>query len=131
MPEPTRAHAATAADAADPALRSRTYAVPFDQVWQEACRLLSGGLRGWTLVHADDHEGVIEAVARGITGGEHAVTVRIGLDADAQTYVHAAATARKDGIDFGRARRRLRRLLSALDTAVARMPRAGGVGREA
>lgn len=113
-----RGRAATRPDAADPRLRSRTYAVPFDPVWRAALALASGGLRGWSTSAADDHEGVITAASRGITGAEHDISVRIGLDADAQTFVEAEVTARKPGTDFGRSERRLRRFLLALDAAV-------------
>jgi hypothetical protein len=113
-----RGHAASAA-AADPRLRSRTYAIPFEQVWQAALRLTGGGLRGWTAVAANDGEGEITAIARGLSGAEHDVHVHISLDEDAQTVVQAEVTARKPGADYGRAGRRLRRLLTALDRAVA------------
>jgi hypothetical protein len=61
----------------------------------------------------------------------HDVRIDIGLDHDAQTYVRAVIEAQDRGADFGRARRRLRRLLSALDKAVARVPRRGTAGRSA
>lgn len=118
-PEPARGRAVSGAQAPDPRLRSRTYAIPFEQVWRAALQLTGGRLRGWRTVSADDHEGVIEAVSRGLGGAEHDVLLRIGLDADAQTIVEAEVTARRPGRDFGRAERRLRRLLSALDRAVA------------
>ncbi|CAN5893357.1 hypothetical protein BH23GEM9_BH23GEM9_02500 [soil metagenome] len=110
--------AATAADAADPRLRSRTYAVPFEAVWRASLRLAGGGLRGWSTHSADDHDGVIRASASSLLGGEHDIEIRIGLDADAQTVVDATATVRS-GRDFGRARRRLQRFLLALDRATA------------
>jgi hypothetical protein len=114
-----RGRAASGDGATDPRLRSRVYAIPFEQVWQAALRLAGGRLRGWSTVHADDHEGTITAVARGLAGAEHDVLIRIGLDADAQTVVEAEVTARKPGSDLGRAGRRLRRFLCALDAAAA------------
>jgi hypothetical protein len=122
MSSAQRGRAASGADAADPRLRSRTYAIPFEDVWQAALRLAGGRLRGWSTVDSDDHEGTITAVSRGLGGAIHDVVVRIGLDADAQTFVEAEVTARKPGTDFGRAKRRLRRFLCALDSAAA--PRA-------
>jgi hypothetical protein len=114
-----RGRAVSGDGATDPRLRRRIYAIPFEQVWQAALSLTGGRLRGWSTVHADDHEGTISAVSRGLVGAEHDVVVRIGLDADAQTFVEAEVTARKPGTDFGRAQRRLRRLLCALDAAAA------------
>jgi hypothetical protein len=50
MSRPTgRGFAATAPDSTDRRLRGRTYAVPFEHVWQAARSLAGGGLRGWTL----------------------------------------------------------------------------------
>jgi hypothetical protein len=114
-----RGHAATDPDAADRDLRGRTYAVPFEIVWRAALRLASGTLRGWSVRRADDGDGVIEARVRGLVGAVHDVTIRITLDADAQTRVDAEATAQRPGTDFGRAEARLRRLIQALDRAVA------------
>jgi hypothetical protein len=125
MGRPDRGHsrAATAPAAADPFLRDRVWGVPFEDVWQAAVRLVSGGLRGWSLVRADDRDGVIEGAIRGFGGAVHALRVEVVLDADAQTVVRGEVTAVRPGIDWGRAARRLRRFLSALDDAVARAPR--------
>jgi hypothetical protein len=117
-----RGRAETSPDAVDPRLRPRTLAVPFETVWQAAGRLVSGGLRRWSLQHADDREGIIEALARGLGSAEHDVVIRIGLDADAQTTVTASVTARQDGADYGRAERRLLGFLTALDEAVSGVP---------
>jgi hypothetical protein len=114
-----RGRAVSGDGATDPRLRRRIYAIPFEQVWKAALSLTGGRLRGWSTVHADDHDGIIAAVSRGLAGAEHDVVIRIGLDADAQTFVEAEVTARKPGTDFGRAERRLRRFLCALDAAAA------------
>lgn len=117
-------YAATAPDAPEPALRSRTYAVPFEDVWQAALALAGGrlrGFRGWAVASADDHDGVIGATARGALSGEHDIDIRIGLDADAQTFVDVEVVARR-GPDLGRSRRRLLRFLRSLD-AMAAQPR--------
>jgi hypothetical protein len=113
--------AQTAADSEDPALRGLTCAVPFDAVWQAALRLASGGLRGWTVVHADDCAGVILAVARGMTGATHDVAIDIVLDEDGQTRVDARVAART-APDVGRSRRRLRRFFRALVRTLDRLP---------
>jgi hypothetical protein len=124
-----RGRAVSGDDATDPRLRSRIYAIPFEQIWKAALSLTGGRLRGWSTVHADDHEGTIAAVSRGLAGAEHDIVVRIGLDADAQTFVNAEVTARKPGTDFGRAARRLRRFLCALDNDAAAGDRQFHTGR--
>lgn len=116
----TRNQAATAADHWDPRLRGRTYAIPFEQVWQAARALASGALRGWRLVDADDYEGVIIAEARTLVlRYVDDVTIRIYLDADAQTRVDVQSRSRKGSGDLGANARRIARFLRALDRAVA------------
>jgi hypothetical protein len=115
-----RGFAVTAPDARDASLRGRTYAVPFEHVWQTALRLAGGGLWRWTIVEHDDDEGVIYATSRSIGGAFHDIRISIVLDANAQTRVDATAQARKPLSDFGRAARRLRRFFRALDRGLAR-----------
>ena len=110
----------TAADAADPTLRGRTYAIPFERVWRTALQLAGGGLNGWSVANADDFEGVITAHARSALAGEHDVSIRISLDADAQTRVDLEVRPLKPASDFGRAARRIRAFLRALDAAATR-----------
>jgi hypothetical protein len=114
--------AQTSANAADPELRGRTYAIPFDAVWQATLRLAGGGLRGWTVVAADDTAGSVFATARGVTGAMHDIGIEVSLDDDAQTRVDARAAARS-APDLGRSRRRLRRFFRALDRKLQRLPR--------
>jgi hypothetical protein len=111
--------AATSPGADDPLLRDRVLAIPFDPVWQTAAGLVGGGLRGFSLQAADDHEGVMEGTVRGLGGSIHHVRVEVALDANAQTVLRATVTATRAGADYGRARRRLRRLMAALDGALA------------
>jgi hypothetical protein len=131
MAEPGRGRgvAETVPDAADPRLRSRTLAVPFETVWQAAGRLAAGGLRRWSLDSSDDQAGVIVATARGLGKTEHQVTITIGLDQDAQTVVHVRVMAKGSGADLGRAARRLRRFMTALDKALARAAKRPPAGR--
>ncbi len=106
--------------AADPMLRGRTYAVPFDRIWKAASRLVSGDLRGWSLTWADDREGVLEArVAKRLLRPAGMVRVRISLDSDAQTRVDMAAGPSDGGADLGVSRRRIQHFFSELDRAVA------------
>ncbi|HEX6938907.1 MAG TPA: DUF1499 domain-containing protein [Longimicrobiales bacterium] len=120
----TQGVVATSATAADPRLRGRTYAIPFDRVWTEALALTDGGLKRWRLLHADDREGIIVADAtaallRSTTG----VTISIALDENAQTRVDAKAASRSGRGDFGAGVRHLARFFRALDSAVAASPR--------
>lgn len=112
--------AATAPDAEDPALRGRTYAIPFDDVWQAALDLARGGMPGWHLIEADDFDGVIRAGAESrIARFAGDVTIRITLDLDAQTRVDATSTSRDGRADLGANARRLEKFFRALDRALA------------
>jgi hypothetical protein len=113
----------TTRDASDPLLRGRTYAVPFEDVWQAALKLTAGGLSRWSRHDADDDEGVILASSASLAGAIHDIMVRVTLDENAQTRVDASAQARKPLTNFGRSRRRLRRFFRALDVALARAAR--------
>ena len=64
-------HAATEVDALDPALRGRTYAIPFETVWQAVVGLAGGGLRGWSIESADDQIGVQASDDNDIGHGTH------------------------------------------------------------
>jgi hypothetical protein len=114
--------ARTSAEAGDPRLRGRTYDVPFEQVWQAAVKLASGGLRGWSLLHKDDQEGVIRAEARPLALRTVAdVMITIVLDEDAQTRVDMQSTSRKGFADLGSNGRRIARFFKALDRALAKV----------
>jgi hypothetical protein len=119
----TQHRAATDPRATDPRLRGRTYAIPFDDVWSAATRLLSGGLPGWTLVAADDQAGVIEASTRTrLLGLEGFVRIQIGLDENAQTRVDAVSTSATHYGDLGRSARVLARFFRELDRALGASP---------
>lgn len=116
--------ATTAPDATDPRLRGRTYAIPFEQVWQAALALADGGLPRWRLLKANDHDGIIRARARtALLGLEADVTIQIGLDADAQTRVDARAARRAVRADLGVNARRIASFFRALDRDLARPAR--------
>jgi hypothetical protein len=122
--------ARTHRDAADPRLRGRTYHVPFEDVWQAARTLADGGLRGWTLLSADDQEGHIVASATARFGKvvDH-VHIGVHLDRDAQTRVDVHSGPQEGGRRaFGRHRRRIGRFLKRLDREV---PKAAARRREA
>jgi hypothetical protein len=106
----------TGEGAADPRLRGRTYAIPFEDVWQATLRLVRGRLRGWSLEFADDREGVVNALVAAPLRRLHGVVeVRISLDPDAQTRVDASAATPAAYHDLGINARRLHRLFQALD----------------
>lgn len=117
--------AETAAQADDASLRGLTCAIPFEDVWQAALTLTGGGLPGWSTTTADDYDGRIVAVSRSFIGAEHDITVRISLDANAQTRVDVSAAARKPGSDFGASARRIRKFFAALGKSLTRTPRRG------
>lgn len=115
----TRNVAFTAPSAEDPRLRGRTYAIPFEQVWQASLALVDGGLRRWELLEADDREGIIRGVARGLVDRfTSSITVRITLDVDAQTRVDALAASRVGRYDLGSNARKLRKFFRTLDRAL-------------
>lgn len=115
--------AATDPDAKDARLRGRTYAVPFDQVWRASLALADRDLTGWRVVEADDYDGVIRAEANARFPRSVAdVTIRITLDANAQTRVDASARSRTPRGDWGASVRHLVQFFTALD----RMLESGG-----
>lgn len=115
----TRNVAFTAPGADDHRLRGRTYAVPFEDVWQAALDLVGGGLNRWELVEHDDREGIIRGVAHSrIERFTSAITIRVGLDFNAQTRVDALAASRVGNYDLGINARRLGTFFQRLDSAV-------------
>ncbi|MFW5951132.1 MAG: DUF1499 domain-containing protein [Gemmatimonadota bacterium] len=112
----TRNVAFTSPGARDPRLRGRTYAIPFEDVWQASTALVAGGLKRWEVLEADDQEGTIRGMARGrIERTTSAITIRITLDDDAQTRVDALSASHVGRADFGRNARRLQHFFAALD----------------
>jgi len=107
----------------DPTLRGRTYAIPFARVWDAAHRLASGGLRGWSLLGADEDRGILTAESRTILFRfVDDVEIRISLDENAQTRVDAVSSSRVGGGDLGKNARRLRGFFRALDREVGAGP---------
>ena len=113
-------HAATAPWHVDPRLRGRTYAIPFEDVWQAAVRIADGGARGWRLIRADDQEGLITAEATTLVlRFVDDVEIRVTLDETAQTRVDAFSCSRRGRYDWHTNARRLRNLFRRLDRDVA------------
>ena len=112
----------------DVRLRGRTYAIPFEDVWNAAHTVATVALHGWRIVSSDDQAGVIKAEATTRFGRKiDDVWIRISLDENAQTRVDARSAARQGRGDWGRNARRLNRFFRALDHAVveARRQRLG------
>ena len=100
----------------DPRLRGRTYAIPFEAVWQASMRVGGGGLLGWSIGRADDQRGVIEALAKmPIIGSETDIHIQVGLDHLGQTRVDVAAASRQEKGDWGRSKRLIGRFIRGLD----------------
>lgn len=119
----TQNRAATDPASADRRLKGRTYAIPFEDVWTAAFRITAGGLRGFSLLSADDQQGVIDAAARALLIGEPCeVRIQIGLDENAQTRVDASSSCGGTRWDLGRSRRTLGRFFRGLDRALAAGP---------
>lgn len=112
----TENQAATDPTSEDGRLRGRTYAIPFEDVWQASLALCTGGIKGWSVLSADDQRGVIEAVSKApLTGREDDVRVHIHLDENAQTRVDLWSGSQKSRANLGRNRRVIGRFLRRLD----------------
>lgn len=108
----------------DPRLRGRTYAIPFDRVWNACMELAGGGLPRWWIARADDQRGVIDArqktfVFRFIDD----VRIYVSLDNNGQTRVDMASRSRKGRADLGTNARRIHRFFRALDRHLEATPR--------
>lgn len=115
----TRNVAFTAPGSDDDRLQGRTYAVPFETVWQASLTLVDGGLRGWTLTESDDSEGIIRGRVRGgLRRTESAITLRVTLDEDAQTRIDGLSASKVGRADLGANARRLGRFFRRLDEAI-------------
>jgi len=118
----TEHQAGTDPKSEDPRLLGRTYAIPFESVWQAATRLAGGGIRGWALWVADDQIGVIEASTNPLVGPAADVRITVGLDENAQTRVDLTSTSRTTRGDLGRSRRNIGTYLRRLDKLLEAQP---------
>lgn len=120
--------AETRPDAEDSRLCGRTYAIPFEQVWQAALALAGGGLSQWRIVHADDQEGVLRAEASApVLRSVSRVTIHIGLDDDAQTRVDALSASLSGRTDLGANARKIDRFFTGLDRQLSQDGRPAAV----
>jgi len=119
----TEKQAATAPGADDARLSGRTYAIPFEQVWQASVSLCGGGIRGWSILSSDDQRGVIEAVSKALlTRREDDVRVEIRLDENAQTRVDLWSATQRNRSTLGRNRRIIGKFLKSLDKRLGATP---------
>jgi hypothetical protein len=115
--------AETRPDANDPRFRGRTYAIPFEDVWQAALAIVRAELRGCSLRLANDRDGIIiaQAVSR-LPPRTDDLTISIVLDRDAQTRVDMRSVTRDGGRDLGGNARRVALFFERLDERMARLP---------
>lgn len=115
--------ARTSPDSDDPVLAGRTYAIPFDAVWEAALVLAGGALRAWTLVSSDDQLGVIRADVRNVLLPLEAnVLVSVTLDPNGQTRVDMSAVGNHRGGDLRANYRRVKHFYRSLDLALDARP---------
>lgn len=106
----------TRPDASDPALRGRTYAIPFETVWSAALLLAAEQLPRWEVSRWNDRNGTIQAYAKGrFSKVPDDVRVRVRLDDYGQTRLDLSVLARK-GPDA--AVKRIQEFITALDAAI-------------
>lgn len=112
-----RAHTDPAS--ADRRLRGRTYAIPFDKVWDKSVDVAQRRMRGWTVTVEDDQLGVLEAESATLLWRfVDDVHISVGLDQDGQTRVDVASASRTGRGDLGRNPRTIARFLRKLDRAL-------------
>lgn len=94
---------------------ARRLSVPWLQVWKTLEAEVAARDR-WTLVEADPREGRVQVECRSrVFGFVDDLTVRVRLDDDGLTRVDARSAARRGVGDLGANRRRIRRLMRALE----------------
>jgi Protein of unknown function (DUF1499) len=118
----TENRAETRPDADDVRLRGRTYAIPFDRVWQAALGIVQKKRR-WHLLHSDDLAGVIRCECEGLVFSfVDDFFVRISLDENAQTRVDLISRSRTGKADLGVNARRIGRFVRTLDKVLRATP---------
>jgi len=108
--------AATDAAHHEPGLRGRTYAIPFEDVWQASMTVVGGRLPRWTHVRSDDVTGIILAdVGPAFLRPAGDVLIKVTLDENAQTRVDMSTSSRTERWDLGASYRRVSQFYRALD----------------
>lgn len=111
-----RARAETDPHSANPRLRGRTYAIPFERVWSSALAVIQGDLARWRLLSHDDQKGVILAEARtAVLRRDVDIHIRIGLDDNGQTRADVRTALRSAHGDLGSTTRLIAAFFRHLD----------------
>lgn len=113
---------------------SRLYETPFAHVWDELLRYVQRR-RSWQLALRDEDLGMISVrCVVPLVGFVDDLTVWVRLDGNGLTQVDALSRARRRDFDLGMNRRRITRMLRALDRtlgpAAKLSERRAGVGSE-
>jgi hypothetical protein len=107
----------------DRRLLGRTYAIPFERVWQAALGLADGGISRWRVVEADDQDGTIHAESKTLVFRfVDDVHISVGLDENGQTRVDLRSASRVGKGDLGRNPRTIGSFLKKLDRALDAHP---------
>ena len=115
--------AATDPASPDARLVGRTYAIPFDLVWNASKRLADGEMRGWSVMSADDLAGVIVATKKALLFGQgDDMKIDIRLDENAQTRVDVVSGSHSRRPDLRRNRRAIGRFFRKLDRILEARP---------
>lgn len=108
---------------ADLRLVGRTYAIPFEHVWNAAVGVANEGMRGWSVAGTDDLSGlIIASTITRIFNIRDDVRVRIRLDENGQTRVDMSSKSRSEKPSLGRHRRTIGRFLDRLDQRLDARP---------
>ena len=123
--------AETRPDSSDPRFRGRTYAIPFEDVWQSCLAIVKEDLRGCTVRLANDRDGIIIAEAHNrLPRRIDDVTISVVLDKDAQTRVDMRSITRDGGRDLGANSRRVARFFQLLDQRLPELAHRRAAGRQ-
>ena len=110
----------TSPGAANPDLRGRTYAIPFEAVWSAALLLAAEQMPRWDVSSWNDRHGTIQAHARGrFSKAPDDIRIRVKLDDFGQTRLDMSVLARK-GEEA--AVKRIREFLDALEATLQPKP---------
>lgn len=108
----------------DPRLRGRTYAIPFDRVWNAALALAGEETGRWKVTRADDENGEILAEATTpVFRFVDDIRINIVLDANAQTRIDMYSASRTGKGDLGLNARRIGKFFQALDRRLEATPK--------
>ena len=122
--------AETGPDSLDSRLRGRTYAIPFDAVWNAALLVAEEDMKRWDVISWEDRSGIIAIEARGwILKAIDDVRIHVSLDEDAQTRIDLTSTSRKSRADLGTNARRIGRFFKLLDARLGVTPDSRGRSR--